>query len=106
MVSQGMIPALNKLSFYKDQDFLVFVSDMCDLSLTIGGCLMCVFIAKRWKIHNMHEELAIGNENYERSFMKKYLNVTIQYVCPILLGVLSILILIDKFFGLDRIVIR
>jgi len=106
MVSQGMIPALNKLKFYKGQDFLVFVSDMCDLSLTIGGCLMCTFITTTWKIDNMHEELAIGSKSYSKSFMKKYLNFTIQYVCPVLLGILSILILIDKFFGLEKIVIR
>ncbi|HEX6891479.1 MAG TPA: sodium-dependent transporter [Chryseolinea sp.] len=102
MASQGMVPALNKLTFYKGQDFLVFVADMCDLSLTIGGCLMCIFIATQWRIENMNEELAIGNENYHKSFMKKYLNFTIQYVCPVLLGILSILILIDKFIGLEK----
>ena len=64
---------------------------------------MCIFITTQWKIGNMHEELAIGNEKYQKSFMKKYLNFTIQYVCPLLLGTLSILILIDKFFGLDKI---
>ena len=103
MMSQGMIPALNKLTFYKGQDYLVFVSDMCDISLTVGGCLMCIFITTRWKIENMHAELEIGNPNYKTSFLKKYLNFTIQYVCPILLGILSILIIIDKFIGLDRI---
>ncbi|HZI24236.1 MAG TPA: sodium-dependent transporter, partial [Chryseolinea sp.] len=103
MASQGMIPALNKLAFYKDQDYLVFVADMCDISLTVGGCLMCIFITRRWKIHNMHEELEIGNPGYKNSFLKKYLSFTIQYVCPVLLGVLSILIIIDKFFGIDRI---
>ena len=103
MASQGMIPALNKLTFYKGQDYLVFVSDMCDISLTVGGCLMCIFITTRWKIENMHAELEMGNPNYKTSFLKKYLNFTIQYVCPILLGILSILIIIDKFIGLDRI---
>jgi NSS family neurotransmitter:Na+ symporter len=103
MASQGMIPALNKLVFYKGQDYLVFVSDMCDISLTVGGCLMCIFITRRWKIENMHAELEIGNPGYKDSFLKKYLSVTIQYVCPVLLGILSILIIIDKFFGLDRI---
>jgi neurotransmitter:Na+ symporter, NSS family len=103
MVSQGMVPALNKLFFYKGQDYLVFVADMCDISLTIGGCLMCIFIITRWKIGNMNDELAIGNPNYQDSFIKKYINFTIQYVCPVLLGVLSILIIIDKFFGLDRV---
>ncbi len=103
MASQGMIPALNKLPFYKGQDFLVFVADMCDISLTIGGCLMCIFITYRWKIHNMDEEIALGNVGYMTSFKRKYLNFTIQYVCPVLLGVLSILVIIDKFFGIENV---
>jgi neurotransmitter:Na+ symporter, NSS family len=98
MVSQGMVPALNKMSFYKDRDFLTFVSDMSDISLTVGGCLMCVFITYRWKIHNMDEELSLGDPAYKDSFFRKYLNFTIQYICPTLLGVLSIMVIIDKFF--------
>ncbi len=103
MVSQGMVPALNKLFFYKGQDYLVFVADMCDISLTVGGCLMCIFIIKRWKIGNMNAELAHGNPHYQDSFIKKYINFTIQYICPVLLGVISVLIIIDKFYGLDRV---
>ncbi len=103
MVSQGMVPALNKLPFYKGQDFLVFVADMCDISLTIGGGLMCAFITYRWKINNMNEELSLGNEGYMNSFIKKYLNFTIQYVCPVLLGILSILVIIDKFWGIEKV---
>lgn len=100
MVSQGLVPALNKLFFYKGQDYLVFVADMCDIALTIGGCLMCVFILTRWKIGNMNEELAAGYPGYHHSFIKKYINFTITYICPVLLGILSVLIIIDKFFGL------
>src|SRR5688572_19897769 len=103
MVSQGMVPALNKLAFYKGQDYLVFIADMCDISLTVGGCLMCIFITRRWKIKNMHEELEQGNPGYKNSFLKKYLTFAIQYVCPVLLGILSILIIIDKFVGIGEI---
>ena len=103
MVSQGMVPALNKLPFYKGQDFLVFVADMCDISLTIGGGLMCAFITYRWKINNMNEELSLGNEGYMNSFIKAYLNFTIQYICPVLLGILSILVIIDKFWGIEKV---
>lgn len=103
MFSQGIVPALNKLVFYRGQDFLTFISDMCDISLTVGGCLMCVFITYRWKIHNIDEELSLGNERYRNSFMRKYLNFTIQYVCPLLLSVLSVLVIIDKFYGIDRV---
>lgn len=103
MVSQGMVPFLNKLPFYQGRDFLTFVSDMCDISLTIGGCLMCAFITYRWKINNMHEELAIGNDGYMNSWLKKYIHFMISFVCPTLLGVLSILIILDKFFGLENV---
>jgi neurotransmitter:Na+ symporter, NSS family len=102
MMSQGMVEGLNKLAFFRGQDFLTFISDMSDIMLTVGGCLMCVFITYQWGIHNMNEELEIGGQGYSTSFRKKYLNFTIQYVCPALLGILSILIIIDKFYGLEN----
>jgi NSS family neurotransmitter:Na+ symporter len=101
MVSQGMFPALNKLSFYQNRDFLTFVSDMCDISLTIGGCLMCLFITFRWKMHNMNEELSMGNSSYMGSLVQQYVSFTIQWLCPILLSLLSVGVIIDKFFGLE-----
>lgn len=101
MVSQGMIEWLNKLAFYRDRDFLTFVSDMSDISLTVGGCLMCIFIRNRWSIDEMNVELSQGNPTFMGSPIQKYLNVTIGYICPIILGILSVLIIIEKFFGLE-----
>lgn len=103
MMSQGMIPSLNQLSFYRGRDFLTFIADLCDIMLTAGGCLMCVFIIYKWKITNMHAELAVGNPGYLGSFVSKYLNVSIRIVCPILLALLTVLIVVDKFFGLENI---
>ncbi len=103
MMSQGMVPSLNKLFFYRGQDFLGFISDMCDISLTVGGCLMCIFISRRWGIQNMDAELAQGNETYMKSALRKYLHVCIRWVCPILLGIMSILVIIEKFIGLENI---
>lgn len=99
MVSMGLVDSLSHLSFYGDKDFLTFISDMCDISLTIGGCLMCIFIAYKWRIHNMDAELALGNDRYMSSFLRKYLHIMISYVCPALLGIMSLLI-IDKYFEL------
>ena len=100
MMSQGSVSFFNTLRFYRGRDFLTFISDVCDISLTIGGCLMCIFIAKQWKIKNLNKELAQGDEAFSTSFIKKYLDFTIQYVCPVLLGILSVLIIVDKFWGL------
>lgn len=101
MVSQGMVESLTQLGFYQGRDFLTFVSDMCDISLTVGGCLMCVFIASRWRMHNFNDELVQGNRGFAGSFLQSYINYMIRYVCPILLGVMSVLIIVDKFWGLS-----
>jgi NSS family neurotransmitter:Na+ symporter len=100
MMSFGAVPFLNKLSFYKDRDFLTLIADMTDITLTIGGCLMCIFIAYKWKIKNLDLELSMGNKNFIGSFAQRYIGFTIVYVCPLLLAVLSVLIIVDKFFGL------
>jgi neurotransmitter:Na+ symporter, NSS family len=104
MMSQGIkgFELLNKLSFYQGKDFLTFISDTADMGLTIGGCLMCVFISYRWKINSMNEELSLGNEKYMQSFIQKYISFAIRYICPVLLGVMSVLIIYDKFFGLNK----
>jgi neurotransmitter:Na+ symporter, NSS family len=102
MVSQGLVPFFSKLPFYKDRDTLTFISDMCDISLTVGGCLMCIFISKRWSIKEMNAELSLGHEKFMGTNLQKYLNVTIGYVCPIILGIMSVLIIIDKFIGLNE----
>jgi NSS family neurotransmitter:Na+ symporter len=104
MLSQGTqgFEFLNKLSFYKGRDFLTMISDSADIGLTLGGSLMCFFITYRWKIENMNEELSHGNDGYLRSFLKKFISFSIQYICPVLLGILSILIIIEKFYGLER----
>jgi neurotransmitter:Na+ symporter, NSS family len=103
LLSFGVVPELTKLSFYKGREFLTFIADMTDITLTIGGCLMCVFITYRWKIYNMDVELSQGNSKFMNSLTRKYINFTIVYVCPTLLGVLSILIFIDKFWGLSSV---
>jgi neurotransmitter:Na+ symporter, NSS family len=100
MVSFGAVPALSNLSFYKDKEFLTLMADITDISLTTGGCLMCIFIRQRWKIVNLNNELSAGNEKYTRSFAKAYVNFSIMYVCPILLAILTGLIILDKLFGL------
>lgn len=102
MMSQGMVESLNKLTFYRGQDFLTFIADMCDISLTVGGALMCIFISRQWGIDKMDAELVNGNETYMQSKTRSYLHFTIRWVAPILLGFLSVLIIIEKFFGVEN----
>ncbi len=103
LFSQGIVPILNKLPIHNSPDFLSFVSDMCDISLTVGACLMCFFIRNKWKMENFNAELVIGNSSYAGSLVQKYVNFAIMWVCPILLSILSVLVITDKFFGLEQI---
>lgn len=103
MLSQGAVDIFSSLSFYNDKSTLDFVSEVfSDISLPLGGCLMTIFISRRWSARNMSEEIANGNPGYKGSFIESYINFTIRYVCPVLLGLFSVLIIIDKFFGLDK----
>ncbi|MBX2916198.1 MAG: sodium-dependent transporter [Cyclobacteriaceae bacterium] len=104
MVSQGMIPALNSLPFYRGQDFLTFIADMSDICLTVGGCLMSIFISRKWGIENMDAELVHGNNNYLKSRVRIFLHITIKWIAPILLGLLSIVIILEKFFGIENLI--
>lgn len=103
MLSLGAVDIFSSLPFYKDRSTLDFVSELfSDISLPLGGCLMSIFIATRWGTADLSEELAQGNPNYKGSFLESYINVIIKYVIPIVLGIFSVMIIIEKFFGLDQ----
>ncbi|MTI23475.1 sodium-dependent transporter, partial [Fulvivirga kasyanovii] len=102
MLSQGAVDAFSSLSFYGDKSFLDFVSEVfSDISLPLGGCLMSIFIAVKWKTHNLSDEISEGNESYKGSFMEKVINLILVYIAPILLALIFINTVLDKFFGLS-----
>jgi neurotransmitter:Na+ symporter, NSS family len=104
MLSQGAVDMFTSISFYQGKSALDFVSELfSDISLPLGGCLMSIFIATRWGTKNMSEELYNGNEKYRGSWLESYINFTIRYLCPVMLGIFSVLIIIDKFYGIDKI---
>ncbi|MDZ4715697.1 MAG: sodium-dependent transporter [Cytophagales bacterium] len=100
MLSQGAVPAFSSLPFYQGKDTLTFVSEMfSDISLPLGGMLMSIFIARKWKLENMSEEIALGNSWYKGSFLESYIRVAITWLAPILLSAFFVLIVLEKFFG-------
>jgi len=86
----------------QDTDFLSFVAALAnDTILPLGGCLISIFAAYVWKKHNLDEELAQGSPTYKGSIIQKYLNFAIKYFAPIVLGVVFILTVLFKFFGVQ-----
>jgi NSS family neurotransmitter:Na+ symporter len=70
------------------------------IGLPLGGLLMSIFIARRWKIENMSEEVSHGNRSYKGSFLERFITVMISYICPLVLGIMFILTMLQKFFGI------
>ena len=71
------------------------------VGLPLGGLLMSIFIARRWKIENMSDEISQGNPNYKGSFLEKFITIMISYICPFVLGIMFILTMLQKFFGIS-----
>jgi len=85
----------------KPTDFMTFVSDLAnDTMLPLGGCLITLFTAYIWRKENLSDEIAVGNPNFKGSLVEKLIHIGISYICPIVLGSLFILTVLDRFFGI------
>jgi NSS family neurotransmitter:Na+ symporter len=103
MLSQGAVDGFTNFLYYegKSKAVLDFVFDVfSDTGLPLGGFLMSVFIATKWKLHNFNEELAIGNPGYLGSVLNKFLNFSISFFAPLFLGIMFITTVLQKFFGI------
>jgi neurotransmitter:Na+ symporter, NSS family len=103
MLSQGAVDIFSSLSFYQGRSALDFVSEVfSDISLPLGGLLMSIFIVYRWKTKTMSEEIAMGSPRYKGSFLERYVRFSLTYIVPIILTFLTALIIVDKFYGIQK----
>lgn len=78
----------------KKFDFLSFLDLLCaELLPPILCFVFSLFVAYRWKTKNMLQE-ALGEPD-KRPLLASYLNISIGFICPILLGVVSIVAVIN-----------
>ena len=84
----------------KPTKFLDFIVNLAnDSFLPLGGCLIVFYAAYIWKKENLDAEIAIGFPGYEKSFVRKYLNIALPYLVPLALAVIFIMTLLVTFFG-------
>ncbi|MDH5598485.1 MAG: sodium-dependent transporter, partial [Cyclobacteriaceae bacterium] len=82
-------------------DFMTFIGHVAnDSFLPLGGCLIVSFAAFVWKKHNLNDEIAQGYAGYKGSFVESFLNFTITFVAPTILGLLFIFSVLSTFFGI------
>ena len=83
----------------KPIDFMQFIIDISnDTLLPFGGFLITIYVTFIWKKKNLSEEISKGYTNYKGSFIEKYINFSITYICPLILGSIFILTFLNKFF--------
>ncbi len=83
--------------------FMTMMFDVANSTfLPLGGCLISVFAAYVWRRDNLNREVAFGvNPGFKGSFIEKYINFAIAYLCPFLLGGLFVLTVLSLFFGIQ-----
>jgi len=82
-------------------DFMTFLGHIADTMLLFGGLMIVSFAAYTWKKENLHEELAQGYEGYHESRVKIFIGFAINYLCPVVISILLVLVVLGNFFGFD-----
>ncbi|MTI39201.1 sodium-dependent transporter [Fulvivirga lutimaris] len=81
-------------------DFLTFLIHTNDVIMLSGGFLISIFGAYKWGKSNLNNEIAVGNPAYKGSKAEKLIKLMISYFCPIVLGLILILTILDRYFGI------
>jgi NSS family neurotransmitter:Na+ symporter len=88
------LPGAGNLSF---MSFITLIAS--DTLLPLGGFLIAVFTAYIWKRENFNLEMLNNDVTQESSWLQQYVYFAIAYICPILLGSIFIITVLDNFLG-------
>jgi neurotransmitter:Na+ symporter, NSS family len=103
MLSQGAVHFFTEFMFYegKNKTFLDVIAEMfSEVGLPLGGFLLTIFIAFKWKTKNLSRELSKGNPRYAGSLLEKFVNFMITAICPFFLGLIVFITILEKFFSI------
>ena len=104
LLSNGASEALGQFVTLKGAgtlDFMSFVGLIAnDTFLPLGGFLIAVFVAYIWRKENFDKELTEGADELKGSWLQSYVNFAVSYICPVLLGLIFIVTVLDNFLGI------
>ena len=104
MLSYGASDLFSNFAYYEgtSKTFMDVVQDLFFVvSLPLGGFLLSIFIARHWKAKSLSAEISQGYASYKGSVIEKYFNLMITMVCPVVLGLMFVLTVLQKFFGVS-----
>lgn len=74
-----------------------------DTFLPLGGFLISIFAAYVWREDNIASEIEHGDMGFAHSVLNRYIGIALAYVCPIILGSITVTTILKKFFGVSLI---
>jgi len=104
LISQGDSHFFSNFITYlgdsKVTSFMDFVGHIgSETLLPFGGFLITIFTAYVWKKHNLNKEIETGHPGFKGTLIEKYIDFAISYLCPVVLGIIFLLTLLNRFFG-------
>ena len=107
LLGNGAVEQLTSfMTLYRDgQEQMISFMDFVELIasdtfLPLGGTIIAIFTAYIWKKNNLNAELMEGRET-DSQWMMKYINFAIMFFCPIILGAITIITILERFFGIQ-----
>ncbi len=85
----------------KVTDFMTVIGYIAnDTLLPLGGLLISFFAAYIWRKENLDQEISIGDSSYMGSFVQRFMHFAISFVCPLILAMLFVFTVLDRFLGI------
>jgi len=104
MLSQGAVGWLTSFASYggRTHDFMSVIIDIfSDVGLPLGGFLISIFVAYRWRMRNFSEEVSKGNPSFPGSRQEQFVSIMLSYVSPLVIFFMLMVIIMEKFFEVD-----
>ena len=82
-------------------DFMTFISDLSSNTfLPLAGLLISLFVAYVWRHDQLIQELSSDGRHPVPTWVAIYLKIALRYVCPLILGLIFLFTVLEKFFGI------
>ena len=106
MYSFGASPQLTHLVRYIGSSTKVSFFTLMDhigseTLLPLGGLLVAIFAGYRWKRAGFAKELKDGYTGRSFIVVEQFLHFSIAYLCPVMLGILLVANVLNRFFGIS-----
>ena len=105
LLSQGAVRSLAAFVHFGDGKWISFMDLVGQVAnntfLPLGGFLTALFAAYAWKKENLISELSLGNPDFRHSVFARYLQFSMKWLIPWVLGFVLIYTILFQFFRID-----